>query len=266
MDFKQYLAEMPLSYYNWQFSQNKPDKLSSRHFDQRDRAIISHPNTAKQLERILSRTGYRFNILLYESRGQTDKDYERKVNNFLHDDEAELEGHITFVKSNTTGDALTPWMLLHTLGHGLFESVEGKQYFDQLKQTIHKFALDHWHSYADQLGNDDVSTSDAASLLARFLSFGSARNLERPHSKMQLFTFELDETIFELVAEFLWNGGKIRMKPETLKPGKYYGGYAGRWPVQLGQNYLNELKAQIEQIIKQRLDAAVGQIVYDRNR
>ncbi len=85
----------------------------------------------RTLEAVLSKHRWKFNVLLIEGRGNAlgsggknptflDNDgdeYLARIKYWMQKNNVPQEGHITFAKNGSSGDAMTPWMVLHTLGH-----------------------------------------------------------------------------------------------------------------------------------------------------
>jgi hypothetical protein len=128
--------------------QVKPSHVGQKYvmgyFSNTDVALLSNQKSSKTLENKLKNVGYNFNILIFESSVDDDRrnvsppsNYIRKINNYIRSNNITLENHITYVKNGSSGDPLTPWMILHTLGHAVAEEAKeilGADYY-------HKFGL-----------------------------------------------------------------------------------------------------------------------------
>jgi len=273
--FRQYLSEMALKGYKVDFmdspnrgeesfltkSDGKKDLGSqvyrsgrgvqhniSGYFSVRDRAVITHPRTVRSLEQRLSRSGYDFNVLFIEDRrALTGKDYTDQVDEFMEENGVEREGHITFVKNGTTGHVMTPWMILHTLGHavsehtgGLSAGMEAKHLIGESVAKVMGIASGSLcrNPFAHGLGLVRPQCKDA---LGKVFSFKSA---VRDDSYNVLLNRA--ELLHELVAEFLWNGDGIRVRSP----------YDGQDEV------LKEIRS-IEGGIRTLLGMCVGRIIFD---
>jgi hypothetical protein len=220
--------------------QEKSQPQIGGYFSKKDRAVITHPRTMRALESRLAGSGYEFNILFLEdaSRGHA-ADYGRQVKDFMADNGIQGEGHITFVKNGTSGHVLTPWMILHTLGHALTEHADHRSAakFRIREMAIHIMSLVS-ETDCKSLGNRSPRCLEA---LGKVLAFKSASRRD-DHSTAG----NLSELVHELVAEFLWNGDRIRIKPPYDKDQEVAG-----------------LVRDIEGEVRTLLDNCVGKIVYD---
>jgi len=207
--FKEWLNESPLQHYGYDFhSENDPDegffkdKAQSNSaggqtdewdkFSKRDKALISHPKTFKTLEDKLRKSSFNFIILLieqplskiYNYRNRR-SEYERQIRYYLSDNNINIQNSIVFAKDSTSGHLLTPWMILHTIGHALADS---PYFMDEIQNLV-------WE--IDGLSKDNVG---------KVFAFKSAKEYKIPNRV---------ELINELIAEFLWSG-KIRINPEIV--------------------------------------------------
>lgn len=218
------------------------------HFSSKDRAVITHPRTARVMEERLRSSEYDFNILFVEENwgmirlvGYTDQ-----VEQFMWDNRIETEGRITFVKNGTSGHIMTPWMILHTLGHAVAAQDSGIE--ARIWEAVDKIrgAIDSSFAkfpHLDRPGSSEWAKSRRNALGSVF-AFRSA-SAEGDHGSAN----HLSEFGHELIAEFLWSGDKIRIRqPHLSNP---------------------EIVAQVRAIeghIKELLDKCVGKIIYDIER
>lgn len=212
------------------------------YFSQKDRAIITHPRTARLLEQKLASSAYNFNILMLE-REESNRfgDYEdRQVNDFIDKNGIETEGHITFVKNGTSGHVLTPWMILHTLGHAAFAHAANERNIKLVFMRI-------LNELADALcGNEEpgdparIPPSKCMRTIGKALAFKSVR----PDAQAPSFT-NTEELFHELVAEFLWNGDRIRVE------GPMSGGA------------VPAIVRKFEGAVREVLDSCVGHVIFD---
>jgi hypothetical protein len=254
--FKNWLSlqEMPLANFRHAFGSLPPnDKRGmSGYFVGEDRIVIKHPKTVRTLERVLSKTGFMFNILMVEMVGGFDSNgkdnYLRQLEYFMADENIPRMGHITFAKTGSSGDLMTPWMILHTLGHALIKTKT---------QAIQQIA-----SLLESLFILPVQGSMMrVPHLSSFFRFKSAvvahshlpeKDRATPGPKIKnkfemLSTYE--ELVHELVAEYLWHGGKIRLNLQDMQP-------------QQAQKAAAAVM-EIEGIIKGLLQASVGEVITD---
>jgi hypothetical protein len=252
MRFKQFLlSEMPLSNYKFAFSRNpneikQKSKEAAGHFSFQDRAIISHPKTAQQLEKILSRHKWKFNFLMLESNEPNYSKLEKDVMLYMSENNIPLQGHITFVKPASSGDPLTVWMHLHVLSHSLFP--EDSSNYDKFMRLIREFYASVENVLPDEL-YQVASSNDIVRFFRNFFVFKSAK--EPFLSPIALNA--LDELLHELTAEFLWNG-KIRLN-NNIK-------YVNVKYARLLES-VKKFALDAEQLISRTLDRAVGHIIID---
>ena len=251
MKFKDWLlAEMPMSNYRYRFDKIIPTSVGIPHFNQKDRAAIENITVQKKLEEVLNRTGYNFNILFIEVQGlgyqsYPKTQYRKIVRFYCNKNNIPLEGHITFAKKQSTGDVMSPWMILHTMGHALLENTNE---FIAMNNTLTEFARDiRYYDKTSLIPNEKVES------LSRLFMFASARNkvyeLEtgRPHKKS---IADFDELIYDLVAEYLWHGGRIRVNQQTA--------------IKLQIDHkINNFIQSIQNIISGALHKNVGNIIVD---
>lgn len=220
-------SEMPLAHYGYQFhSKNDPDegfldnktqaivrkkkmtapwggeveeketKNIGGRFSSKDKILISHPRTLRVLEEKLRNSKYNFNILLIEKKQghgviYTDnvKEYDAQVSAYMRDNKLQKSNHITFVKNATSGHLLTPWMILHTLGHTVTDHIYN---FSSEPITAVKEKIRSWNN----------------------LGVGSLRNIFQFASIQKGVVDSTEELLHELIAEYLWNG-RIRVNSNS---------------------------------------------------
>lgn len=239
MSFKTFmLNEMPLSNFKYVF--HRPEGLArtyskdaTGHFSQQDRAIISHPATVRKLEELLSRHQFKFNIVLYESAQTSYGALIKNILEFMEQNNIPSEGHITFAKNGSSGEPLTIWMMLHTLGHALLPESSGTS-------TINMLLMNFYHD-THVKGEENEMKMPPIEFLRYFFQFKSA-SIPMTSTKGLNSLLELE---YELVAEYLWNGF-IRITPGT----KY--GYEAQ-----------QLKNNLEAEIFKYLQNAVGNVIVD---
>jgi len=219
----------------------KGEKDIEGYFSRKDREIITHPRTARLLEQKLAGSAYRFNILMLERESAWIGDYEsRQVGEFIEKNGIQTDGHITFIKNGTSGHVMTPWMILHTLGHAAFAHVGNERNIRLVFTRI-------INELADALcGNEEPGDSarmpnrKCLAMLGDALMFRSVRkDAEDPAYNNQ------DELFHELIAEFLWNGDRIRVG------GPRSGGVV---PI---------IVKKLENAVREVLDSCVGHLIFD---
>lgn len=224
---------------------NKTQPQVSGYFSRKDRSVITHPRTMKTLEQRLARSGHDFNILFIEdTRAYSGSDYDQQVEDFMESNGIQREGHITFVKNGTSGHVLTPWMILHTLGHAVTEHAGGERSGRAVgaKSRIQDRAVDIMSLVSEtdcrSLGNRSPGCLEALRKVFAFKSVARTDNHSTADNNSEL--------VHELVAEFLWNGDRIRIKPPYDEDPE-----------------VPALVRDIEAEVRTLLDNCVGKVIYD---
>ena len=174
------------------------ENFYARKINARDEKVVSHSKTYRQLERVLkTSTNFDFNIIIGQPPASKYGYSQNGVRQFVKDIAAKenipLQNHITFVKSSSTGDVLTSWMILHNIGHAILDN--DNQVGNQAMITISKL-LSQLETRTN--ANEKSRVAD----LVKLFNFRSAR--EKPNK-----IIDIGELVFELMAEYLWHG-KIR--------------------------------------------------------
>lgn len=166
---------------------------------------------------------------------------------------------IVFVKSGASGDILTPWMILHTIGHAMTDSKLLKNYdkkWNDLWQILSGFNIMH-HSVVSCIFN-----------------FRSARvHLNKKKSTAFNAVPDLLELRHELIASYLWNGGRIK-RPGTECIAKIYrsGGLVGIFKYrrlsddEIAEKLIqtvNRFYDEADKLIKESLDSLRGHVLID---
>jgi len=221
------INEMPLANYRTSFLPgNEPDNKEgiSDRFVARDRKAIDNATIQNRLAQALERsTGFHFNIIFLESRTKLTSKYHEEAARYCLRNSIPLDGHITFVKNSSTGDPLSAWMILHTLGHALgdFDS----NMVGRIRSIFSK--MDAANRITSSTPDDVIAN------LAKVFKFRSLANKK---------VTSLEELVYELVAEYLWHG-QIRANLVNFQ-------------------VFSSVRA-IEETIHEALSHAVGNIIID---
>lgn len=229
--------EMPLVGYNIKNLSKKV--VDSKYFDDRDKRLITSTKIQTCLKSILEKHGYKFNFIFIE-------DYNK--NETLPSNVEIYPDAINFIKTSSSGDALTCWMQLHTLAHALYDVPSKKAELYKNIQIIKK--------------EYDLTQHEFNSLFTFRSARESKKNYLSPNyvSVKPKYTVEdVDELIHELLVDYLWNN-KIRY--DVNHP------YINNLPP-LTKNKtplvepLKEFIALATKNIIKVLDASVGKIIVD---
>jgi hypothetical protein len=166
---------------------------------------------------------------------------------------------IVFLKSKSQGDLLTPWMILHNMGHAVFEMGNGSSK-DAIERIIYKlvrsltfgetpFALDILRLKLDPKLSP-LKPNEILSLLFNFASVKSNVQGE-------------DELIYEIFVSYLYGGGKLK-RPDFNKLTIFCNQKSS---VKHTENYVSELVedafTKIEEEIKTSLEYCRGKVIED---
>lgn len=201
----------------------------SGHFSYSDNAVIKSPKTERILKEKLKNIGYNINIILYETVERTPhvpEEYRKNIEDYMIKKGLQKENHITFVKNSTSGDLLSPWMLLHNLGHAVTFG-DGQNFNVNLEQDVVSCVQIHVDRYFDA----SIRSNFRKVAFQDIFKFKSIQKIQS--------ISQFAEVVHELVAEYLWHG-KIRIDPN-------YSGFGNCLEIR----------------IKKALDRCVGRIIYD---
>lgn len=213
-----------------------PETEITGRFSKKDRILLSHPATFQRLEQKLSNSRYDFNIIMMEfpsSRWSVSSwkrpEYEDEVENFIKQERIETNGHITFAKNGTSGHVMTSWMVLHTMGHAAMEFAGNDKIFSSILTGIVR-------NIRDVKGKINSGPYMAEALKDVFM-FESLKSPDPASTQ---------EIIYEIFAEFLWHGDRIRINPNYQS-----------------DSFIVEKVKALEYEVKRVLDYCVGNIIYD---
>lgn len=206
-------------------------------FSEKDRAVITHPRTARTLESRLARSGYDFNILFIEDISGTAGRYRRQVESFIKKNGIQKEGHITFVKSATSGHVMTPWMVLHTIGHAVAGEASRHDTYAKIRKASAKIMS---HVSDSDCSGPIVVGGECQKALAKVLAFASVSATKSNTAVNN------QEFVHEIIAEYLWSGGSIRVKA----------------PYDNDTEVMSQIGI-MEEEVRGMLDRCVGRVVYN---
>lgn len=241
-------------------------RVARDQFTDRDKRLITSPKTMKTLEEKLSKIGVRFNIIFIENRPYRN-DYAARVKSLSKDDDGmrwvsdnsgeftkiidrylaekgvDKRNSITFVQPESSGHMLTPWMILHRIGHALLEG----QRHENVGPQFEKVFVDYFDMPTDR--------SDPRPFWKRLGEVFMFKSIRNEDGRMNYpLEHSVDELIHELVAEYLWHG-RIRVAPGIAeKGGSWFGGDA------TSRKILKGVKA-LEKLVLQTIKGKIGQVI-----
>lgn len=244
MNFKQWM-EMSVKFgYSKHPNITNPERnasslLSPAGFNPLDQKAIHNEKLRKIVEtRLDASTGKNWNILFLEF-PVTGKDhqYRKYVRDYCIENNIDLENSITFAKNSTSGDVLTPWMVLHTIGHAITDN--------------DKINLENFHVAVNLYSELDQNTSHSFDALPRNIAktfMGRSGRIEPDTQKGDLGKYNTiqnyEEYEREIIAGYLWSK-KIMLNP-----------------IHNGKNKQKEIEL-IKKSIENILNSLVGRIIID---
>lgn len=283
------MSEMPLGHFGYQptrdrnWADGERDRKKRPRINDTDHKLLTTQRGGKgvvesKLRDVLERLKqFNINVIVLEPKvvsyaGVPNiNDYKLQTYQYITDNKVETKGHITFVKAGSSGHPLTAWQLLHTLGHALLKDGDSPAF-----AAIYDVIQQMWRDHNDQHGmytKKYIPLQQNLSIFgARLFKFVSAKAVFCPklHDNDRSVN-GMSELIFELVAEYLWHGGKIRIQDDGIlgqtllavgdEQSKYYD--LESKPVGIDRSKIQNYVSAIESSIRSSLQNNVGQILYD---
>jgi hypothetical protein len=169
------------------------DDIIGDRYTKRDRLVISHPRTFRILEQKLSKSKYNFNILFIEERkkrqylniSNTKEIFEKRpeLNDYLNSNGIDVQNSITFIQVGSSGHILTPWMILHRIGHAIGASYNP----EGIGGYTYPVLQEVW------------------SIIGRYVT-GKSLHFFKFKSAVNKNIDSNEEFVHELIAEYLWHG------------------------------------------------------------
>lgn len=173
---------------------------------------------------------------------------------------------IVFLKKSSQGDLLTPWMILHNMGHAVFEMGNSSS-----KDAIYKTIFNLVNSLTfngkpfttgipivDENNDDEAQVDDSVKfkphkILPLLFNFASAKSTVQ----------DTDELVYEVFVSYLYGGGKLK-RPDFKKLTTFCNQTV---PVKYTENYVYDLVENafttIEKEIKKSLEYCRGKVIED---
>ena len=177
--------------------------------------------------------------------------------------------HIVFIKRGSSGDLLTPWMILHTMAHAAFQSeqygkVSEEIIYSRLQRMFVSLSGDNnWHDLDEMIKNPDDE------ILSNLFNFASARSSSTfwgtgKVAKSRLLNAQ--ELVYEIFVSYLYGGGKLK-RPTGEKLGKLTKLISEKYDNDYDKNYISRLVdsvfSGIEEIINKVLKSCRGKVIAD---
>ena len=177
--------------------------------------------------------------------------------------------HIVFIKRGSSGDLLTPWMILHTMAHAAFQSeqygkVSEEIIYSRLQRMFVSLSGDNnWHDLDEMIKNPDDE------ILSNLFNFASARSSSTfwgtgKVAKSRLLNAQ--ELVYEIFVSYLYGGGKLK-RPTGEKLGKLTKLISEKYDNDYDKNYISRLVdsvfSGIEKIINKVLELCRGKVIAD---
>lgn len=262
---KKKINEMPMTSFGVDLAKpNDPKDISKDVSDTgwlnvTDRSIIKNVLKDK-VERILKKSPYNWNLIFM------DNYFPKKLDEYIAKNKIIIPGHITYVKTSSTGHPLTEWMTLHTIGHALHKSIPEYNkfisYLDELSEEINRIQGFPFRNNVLPL-SQLFSFNSAAATQMVYRRVGSEKQRKRANLDMIL---DLEEMAHEIVALYLYKGqvklelnslGEVRLH-KTLNHPEIIQGRENKL-LQLIQEVEPEINSMIDSILKE----AVGKVIVD---
>ena len=175
--------------------------------------------------------------------------------------------HIVFIKRGSSGDLLTPWMILHTMAHAAFQSgnkdSEELIYLRLKRMFVSLSANNHWNDLDEMIENPNDE------ILSNLFNFASARSSSTSWSTGKVAKSRLisgQELVYEIFVSYLYGGGKLK-RPTGEKLGKLTKLISEKYDNDYDKNYISRLVdsvfSGIEEIINKVLKSCRGKVIAD---
>lgn len=172
---------------------------------------------------------------------------------------------IVFLKKSSQGDLLTPWMILHNMGHAVFEMGNSSSK-DTIKMAVFNL-VKHLtfdgipFTTVDKKNDDDVLLSvefKPNEILPLLFNFASAKSTVENKTVQ-----DADELVYEIFVSYLYGGGKLK-RPDFKKLTKFCNENS---PINHTENIVektvNIAFTKIEKEIKKSLEYCRGKVIED---
>ena len=175
--------------------------------------------------------------------------------------------HIVFIKRGSSGDLLTPWMILHTMAHAAFQSgnkdSEELIYLRLKRMFVSLSANNHWNDLDEMIENPNDE------ILSNLFNFASARSSSTSWSTGKVAKSRIisgQELVYEIFVSYLYGGGKLK-RPAGEKLSKLTKLISQKYDNDYDESYISRLVdsvfSGIEKIINEVLKSCRGKVIAD---
>ena len=186
---------------------------------------------------------------------------------FFFDKDKIPKAHIVFIKKGSSGDLLTPWMILHTMAHAAFQSgnkdSEELIYLRLKRMFVSLSANNHWNDLDEMIENPNDE------ILSNLFNFASARSSSTSWSTGKVAKSRLisgQELVYEIFVSYLYGGGKLK-RPAGEKLSKLTKLISQKYDNDYDESYISRLVdsvfSGIEKIINEVLKSCRGKVIAD---
>jgi hypothetical protein len=216
------------------------------------------------LDTVLSRVkGFDFHIYFGEFYSDS------TVEQFFFDKNKIPKDDIVFIKKGSSGDLLTPWMILHTMAHAAFQSEQYGKVSEELiysrlqRMFVSLSGNNNWNDLDEIIKNPDDE------ILSNLFNFASARSSLTSWSIGKVAKsriLDAQELVYEIFVSYLYGGGKLK-RPAGEKLSKLTKLISQKYDNDYDENYISRLVdsvfSGIEEIINQVLESCRGKVIAD---
>lgn len=214
------------------------------------------------LDKVLSRVeDFKINIFFGEFSSNS------TVEQFFFNKYKIPKDHIVFLKKGSSGDLLTPWMILHTMAHAAFQSgnkdSEELIYLRLKRMFVSLSGNNNWNDLDEMIENPNDE------ILSNLFNFASARSSLTSWSTGKVAKSRLisgQELVYEIFVSYLYGGGKLK-RPAGEKLSTLTNLISQKYDNDYDENYISRLVdsvfSGIEEIINEVLESCRGKVIAD---
>lgn len=174
---------------------------------------------------------------------------------------------IVFVKNSSQGDLLTPWMILHNMGHAVFEMSETgddsplvNEILDTVNNLINNLTFDGKTPFINVYKNNGDNLSfKPKEILSLLFNFASVKSTVEDKTVQ-----DQEELAYEIFVSYLYGGGKLK-RPDFKKLTKFCN--QKLYLIKHTENYVEKLVNiafyKIENQIRKALELCRGKVIED---